>query len=79
MLLIVCAVTVCCMGLQAKEPDSLRHFKDSVQLVTKGQECGVGLDGADCRPGDYLQAFELEPRLVDIYGEPIKLARTKKA
>ena len=60
--------------VQAKEADALRHFKESVELVAKGQECGVGLDNADCKEGDFLQAYELEPLMVDIYGEPIKTA-----
>lgn len=45
-----------------------------MELVAKGQECGVGLDNADCKEGDFLQAYELEPLMVDIYGEPIKTA-----
>ncbi|MEX2447687.1 MAG: translation initiation factor IF-2, partial [Solirubrobacterales bacterium] len=38
---------------------SLRRFKDNVQEVTEGQECGVVLDGyADVKEGDMLEFYE---------------------
>ncbi len=38
---------------------SLRRFKDNVQEVEQGQECGVVLDGyADVKDGDVLEFFE---------------------
>ena len=38
--------------------DSLRRFKDAVQSVEEGQDCGIVLDGyADVKPGDVLEFF----------------------
>jgi translation initiation factor IF-2 len=38
---------------------SLRRFKDNVQEVEEGQECGIVLDGyADVKEGDVLELFE---------------------
>ena len=38
---------------------SLRRFKDDVQEVEEGQECGIVLDGyADVKEGDVLEFFE---------------------
>ncbi|MEX0620384.1 MAG: translation initiation factor IF-2 [Solirubrobacterales bacterium] len=38
--------------------DSLRRFKDSVQSVDEGQDCGIVLDGyADVKAGDVLEFF----------------------
>ncbi len=38
---------------------SLRRFKDKVQEVEEGQECGIVLDGyADVKEGDVLEFFE---------------------
>ena len=38
---------------------SLRRFKDNVQEVEEGQECGVVLDGyADVKEGDVLEFFQ---------------------
>jgi translation initiation factor IF-2 len=38
---------------------SLRRFKDNVQEVPEGQECGIVLDGyADVKVGDVLEFFE---------------------
>jgi translation initiation factor IF-2 len=38
---------------------SLRRFKDNVQEVEEGQECGIVLDGyADVKEGDLLEFFE---------------------
>jgi len=38
---------------------SLRRFKDDVKEVTKGYECGVGLENFnDIKVGDVIEAFE---------------------
>jgi translation initiation factor IF-2 len=38
--------------------DSLRRFKDAVQSVDEGQDCGIVLDGyADVKVGDVLEFF----------------------
>jgi translation initiation factor IF-2 len=38
---------------------SLRRFKDNVQEVEAGQECGIVLEGyADVKVGDVLELFE---------------------
>jgi len=38
---------------------SLRRFKDDVKEVTKGYECGVGLENYnDIKVGDVIEAFE---------------------
>ena len=38
--------------------DSLRRFKDAVQTVEEGQDCGIVLDGyADVKVGDVLEFF----------------------
>ncbi|MHB8421013.1 MAG: translation initiation factor IF-2 [Myxococcales bacterium] len=40
---------------------SLRRFKDDVREVQSGFECGVGLENYhDIKPGDVLEAFEVE-------------------
>jgi translation initiation factor IF-2 len=40
---------------------SLKRLKDDVREVQAGIECGIGVDGyADVKPGDVLEAFELE-------------------
>jgi translation initiation factor IF-2 len=40
---------------------SLRRLKDDVREVQSGFECGIGIDGyADVKPGDVLEAYELE-------------------
>jgi translation initiation factor IF-2 len=37
----------------------LRHFKEDVKEVEKGQECGVVLEGyADVKEGDVLELFK---------------------
>ncbi|MEO6041398.1 MAG: translation initiation factor IF-2 [Croceibacterium sp.] len=42
---------------------SLRRFKDDVEEVRAGQECGVVLaDTNDIKPGDHLEVFEIEER-----------------
>ena len=40
---------------------SLRRFKDDVEEVEDGQECGVTLDGfADVKVGDILEIFTIK-------------------
>ncbi|MBL8681538.1 MAG: translation initiation factor IF-2 [Myxococcales bacterium] len=40
---------------------SLRRFKDDSKEVTQGFECGIGLENyADLKPGDIIEAYELE-------------------
>ena len=40
---------------------SLRRFKDDVREVLSGYECGIGLENyGDVKPGDIIEAFELE-------------------
>ena len=42
---------------------SLRRFKDDVEEVRAGLECGVVLaDTNDIKPGDHLEVFEVEER-----------------
>jgi translation initiation factor IF-2 len=42
---------------------SLRRFKDDVDEVRAGLECGVVLsDTNDIKPGDHLEVFEVEER-----------------
>jgi len=42
---------------------TLRHFKDDVKEVEKGQECGIGIDGYnDVAVGDLLEFFVKESR-----------------
>ncbi len=42
---------------------TLRHFKDDVKEVEKGQECGIGIDGFnDFAVGDLLEFFVKESR-----------------
>lgn len=39
---------------------SLRRFKDDVREVSKGYECGIGLENYnDIKPGDVIEAFEV--------------------
>ena len=44
---------------------SLKRFKDDVKEVTKGYECGVGIEGCDdMRVGDYIESYkEVEQRV----------------
>ena len=43
------------------EIDSLRRFKDDVQEVAQGYECGIGLDKfSDIKEGDIFEAFIME-------------------
>jgi translation initiation factor IF-2 len=40
---------------------SLRRFKDDVREVATGYECGIGLESYnDVKPGDVIEAFEME-------------------
>jgi translation initiation factor IF-2 len=40
---------------------SLRRFKEDAKEVAQGFECGIGLENyADIKPGDIIEAFELE-------------------
>jgi len=39
---------------------SLRRVKDDVKEVAAGLECGIGLDFADVKVGDVIDAYELE-------------------
>ncbi len=42
------------------EVSSLKRFKDDVREVSKGYECGIGVEGySDVRPGDFLESFKL--------------------
>ena len=41
--------------------NSLKRFKDDVREVASGYECGIALENYnDIKPGDILEAFELE-------------------
>ena len=41
------------------ELDSLRRFKDDVQEVKNGTECGIGIKNyLDINPGDVIENFE---------------------
>ncbi|KAJ0406957.1 hypothetical protein P43SY_005190 [Pythium insidiosum] len=41
--------------------DSMRHFQEKVSEVTKGQECGLQLQGLESfRPGDILEAYTVK-------------------
>jgi translation initiation factor IF-2 len=47
--------------LHSGKISSLKRLKDDVREVTTGLECGIGIDGyTDVKPGDILEAFELE-------------------
>ena len=63
---------------EVKEAHSLRHFKDMVETVKKGQECGIDLDSVEIRIGDIIQAFHLEPRKLDVYGKLVGDAAQKR-
>ncbi len=39
---------------------SLRRFKDDVKEVATNYECGIGVDGADLKEGDQIEAYVLE-------------------
>jgi translation initiation factor IF-2 len=41
------------------ELESLRRFKDDVQEVRNGMECGIGVKNyTDVRPGDKIEVFD---------------------
>jgi translation initiation factor IF-2 len=47
--------------IHAGKISSLKRLKDDVREVASGFECGIGVDGySDVKPGDVLEAFELE-------------------
>jgi translation initiation factor IF-2 len=49
--------------VSTKTNSSLRRFKDDVNEVVAGIECGVLLaDTNDIKPGDSLEVFEVEER-----------------
>jgi len=49
--------------VSATSIESLRRFKDDVDEVRAGLECGVVLsDTNDIKPGDQLEVFEVEER-----------------
>ena len=40
---------------------SLKRFKDDVQEVAQGYECGIGIEGySELQAGDVIEAFEIE-------------------
>ncbi|WP_207062360.1 translation initiation factor IF-2 [Motiliproteus sp. SC1-56] len=41
------------------ELDSLRRFKDNVQEVRNGMECGIGVKNYDVKVGDQIEVFEV--------------------
>ena len=41
------------------ELDSLRRFKDNVQEVRSGMECGIGVKNYDVKVGDQIEVFEV--------------------
>ena len=47
--------------IHAGKLSSLKRVKDDVREVAAGYECGIGVEGfGDLKPGDVLEAFELE-------------------
>ena len=43
--------------------NTLKHFKDDVKEVEKGQECGIGIEGFDdFKVGDILEFYVKESR-----------------
>ena len=40
------------------ELESLRRFKDDVQEVRNGMECGIGVKGYDVKEGDQIEVFD---------------------
>ena len=48
------------MVIHTGKISSLKRFKDDVREVTKGYECGMGIENYhDIREGDFIEAFEL--------------------
>ena len=41
------------------ELDSLRRFKDNVQEVRNGMECGIGVKNYDVKVGDQIEVFSV--------------------
>ena len=41
------------------ELDSLRRFKDNVEEVRNGVECGIGVKNYDVKVGDQIEVFEV--------------------
>ena len=47
---------------------SLKHFKEEVKKVRRGQECGVILaDFKGCEEGDLLTFYDMVPRKPSLY------------
>jgi len=50
---------------------TLKHFKDDVKEMDKGQECGIGIDGfGDFQVGDLLEFFVKETRTRRLSSSP---------
>jgi translation initiation factor IF-2 len=50
---------------------TLKHFKDDVKEIEKGQECGIGIDGfAGFKVGDLLEFFVKESRTRRLSSSP---------
>lgn len=48
-----------CVIIYEGKVSSLKRFKDDVKEVTKGYECGVGIEGyTDIKAGDYIESFK---------------------
>jgi len=48
-----------CVVVYEGELESLRRFKDDVNEVRMGTECGIGVKNYnDVRPGDQIEVFE---------------------
>ena len=42
-------------------PLSLRHFKEDVNEIKRGNECGLLLDGfEEFEPGDFVEAYRMD-------------------
>ena len=41
------------------ELESLRRFKDNVEEVRNGVECGIGVKNYDVKVGDQIEVFEV--------------------
>ena len=50
---------------------TLKHFKDDVKEIEKGQECGIGIDGfGGFKVGDLLEFFVKETRTRRLSSSP---------
>ena len=59
---------------------SLRRFKDDAREVTSGYECGIGLENFnDVKPGDVIEAFEMEAVLRKLVAPKPETARGQAA